>query len=189
MKTRGVIPGVVPFVAACLSGCAAPKVDFSQIERPARAAELDEYNVFVGSWDWHAEMLNAEEPDKTWTGTGQWEWTLDNRCLQGRLSAKSGRTNFDSMGIWSWHPKDKQYFWGLMNNWGYPQHGTAKYDKDSRSWTMPYTSVGLDGTASHGEYRMKVVDDNTLDWSMVEWADGLHMVKKMEMKGTYKRRM
>ena len=51
MKTRGVIPGVVPFVAACLSGCAAPKVDFSQIERPARAAELDEYNVFVGSWD------------------------------------------------------------------------------------------------------------------------------------------
>ncbi len=53
---------------------------------------------------------------------------------------------------------------------------------------MDYKSVGLDGTTSYGRYHMTVVDDDTLDWRMEEWADGLHLVKKMEMKGTYKRK-
>nr|NIP84766.1 hypothetical protein [Planctomycetales bacterium] len=53
---------------------------------------------------------------------------------------------------------------------------------------MKYVSVGLDGTTSYGYYQMKVVDDDTLDWEMVEWADALHLAKKLEMTGTYKRK-
>lgn len=172
-----------------LCGCGAPNVDFSSVQRPSRAPELDAYNVFVGEWDWEAQMLNAaSDADRSWTGSARWEWTLDQRCLHGMMSAKSARTNFDAAGVWSRHPKTGKYIWSMFNNWGYPQEGTANYDAGSRTWTMNYTSVGLDGTASYGRYVMKVVDDRTLDWSSTEWADALHMVKKMEMKGTYRKK-
>jgi len=171
-----------------LAGCGAPTVDFSTIERPARAAELDAYDVFVGAWDWEAEMLNAKGPDRMWTGRAEWKWTLDKRCLHGVMSAKSPSAAFEAAGIWSWHPKREKYIWCMFNDWGYPQEGSAKYDADSRCWEMSYQGVGLDGTASYGQYRMKVVNNDTLEWRMDEWADLTRMIKKMEMTGTYKRR-
>ena len=67
-------------VAAWLvSGCAASKVDFANIKQPARPAELDAYDVFVGSWTWYADMLNAEGPDKKWTWTAEWMSRLPRR--------------------------------------------------------------------------------------------------------------
>ena len=185
---RKLVVLAMPAAALLLAGCGAPKVDFSTIERPPRAAELEAYDVFVGSWDWEAEMLNAAEADKTWTGKADWKWALDKRCLCGTMSAKSAGAEFEAGGIWSWHPKTKKYIWWMFNNWGYPQEGTACYDEDSKCWTMDYTSVGLDGTASYGQYQMKVVCNDLLDWRMDEWADAMHLVKKMEMTGKYKRR-
>ena len=169
-------------------GCTAKNLDFSTLEKPARASELSAYDIFVGQWDWEAEMVNAAEADKKWSGTAQWSWILDNRCLHGSMSAKNVHVSFEASGIWSWHPKSKKYIWWMFNNWGYPQNGTASYDSTTRRWKMPFTSIGLDGTTSHGLYTMKVVDDDTLDWTLIEWADGLHMIKKSEMRGTYKRR-
>ncbi len=170
-----------------VSGCAAPKVDFAKIAAPPRAPELDAFNVFVGKWKWEAEMLNAEGPDKSWTGAAEWKWALDNRSLAGTLSAQTSRAKFDAAGMWSWHPTKHRYMWWMFNNWGYPQEGTAKYDAAKKSWTMNFVSVGLDGTKSHGRYTMDVSDNDTLKWSLTEWADGLHLVTKAEMKGTYKR--
>ncbi len=178
---------LVPVTAWLASGCAEPTVDFSKIERPARAAELEAYDVFVGEWMWRAEMTNAEEADKKWVGTAKWEWTLDKRCLCGTISAESTNAKFNAEGVWSWHPKSKKYIWWMFNNWGYPQQGTARYDADAKRWCMNYTSVGLDGTTSYGLYRMKVIDDNKLEWTMQEWVDMMHLFPKMEMEGTYKR--
>jgi hypothetical protein len=175
-------------VSMMLAGCAAPTIDFTTIQQPDRAAELDAYNVFLGEWDWTAEVVNAEGEDKHWTGTAEWRWTLDDRTLHGLISAKSTNAKFDAAGVWSWHPHSKKYIWWMFNNWGYPQQGTAHYHEDTQTWTMDYKSVGLDGTPSFGRYVMKVVDNNTLDWTMVEWADLFHMVTKLEMKGTYKRK-
>lgn len=169
-----------------LSGCVVARVDFEKIKRPARAAELDAYEVFVGSWTWNAEMLNAAGADRAWSGTAKWEWALDKRCLVGEMSSKSEHANFDAIGIWSWHPTTRKYIWTLFNNWGYPQHGDAKYDKDTKTWDMNYRGIGLDGTTSFGRYRMHVVDNDTLEWSVSEWSP-LFLVKKMEMRGTYKR--
>lgn len=172
-----------------LLGCEAPKIDFSTIQRPARPAELDAFDVFVGDWTWEADVENAEGPDKHWTGTAKWEWTLDNRCLHGLLSAKTANASFNAAGIWSWHPRDKEYIWWMFNDWGFPQQGTARYDKANQSWDMTFKSVGLDGTPSYGRYTMKVVDHNTLEWTLEEHADmGRTMMPKMKMKGTYKRR-
>ncbi len=103
------------------------------------------------------------------------------------MSSRNPSTSFDTAGIWSWHPKSKKYQWWMFNNWGYPQAGTAHYDADAKRWQMNYRSVGLDGTTSFGWHRMTIVDNDTLDWSVKEWADPLNLIPKMEMKGTYKR--
>ena len=178
--------GLFPF------GCAMSSVDFSQIERPVRSPELDAYNAFVGTWDWKAEVLNGDDANRMWTGTAEWRWGLDDRTLHGQLSAKSTDAEFDAYGVWSWHPKKKKYIWWMFNNWGYPQEGTAKYQEECEGalgcWRMKYKSVGLDGTTSYGRYDLKVLDNNTITWFMVEWADALHLVKKIEMDGKYTRR-
>ena len=186
MYTRtGLVLGAV--AAILVSGCAPRNVDFAQIQRPDRAAELEALDVFVGSWVWEAEVVNAEGEGKDWKGTAEWRWTLDDRCLHGVLSAKSTQAAFDAAGDWTWHPQRKRYEWSMYNNWGYPQHGTAKYDAETKTWTMKYKSVGLDGTTSHGLYEMKVVGDDLLEWRNEEWADPMYWFKKIEMKGVYKR--
>ncbi|MCK4658039.1 MAG: hypothetical protein KAV82_00825 [Phycisphaerae bacterium] len=187
MLRRIAIVGVLG-VALLASGCATAKVDFTSIKCPPRAAELDAYSVFVGDWNWKAELVNAEDADKQWTGTASWKWILDNRCLHGEMSAKSANAGFNAAGIWSWHPKAKKYIWWMFNNWGYPQQGTAKYNEQEKCWKMPFTSVGLDGTTSYGLYTLNVVGKNSIDWTLQEWADAMHMVLKMEMKGTYTRK-
>lgn len=171
-----------------LTGCGAPNVDFSKIEKPARAPEMDAFVVFVGSWDWQAKLINAEKGDEDWTGTAKWEWTLDERLLRGEMDVHGAHADFKSEGYWSWNTKSKQYAWWMFNNWGYPQEGVAKYDKENKFWRMKYKGVGLDGTTSYGLYTMKVVDHDHLEWTMTEWADAFRTVKKMEMTGTYTRR-
>lgn len=180
-------PALIVAAMMIVPGCTVPNVDFSTINRPDRAPELDAYNVFVGSWTWEAEMLNAVERDRSWSGTAEWSWILDKRCLRGEISSRSEHTEFTAAGIWSWNPKSKQYIWTMFNNWGYPQNGRAKFDAVTASWDMDYRSIGLDGTTSYGRHRIRVVDDDTLAWDLSEWADALHTIKKMEMRGTYKR--
>ena len=185
---RSVLVVAMAVAVEFAAGCVTAEVRFSEIERPARSAELDAYDVFVGSWEWNAEMVYPESSDTAWTGTADWSWTLDKRCLKGHMSAKSAQAEFESDGIWTRHPRSGKYIWSMFNNWGCPQRGTAKYDEEANSWRMGYKSVGLDGTTSYGRYTMTVVDDNTLDWLMVEWVDPLHTIKKIELQGTYKRK-
>ncbi len=188
MKTLRTIAVLAVTVSACSGlGCAARNVDLSQVERPARSPKLSAFDVFVGSWNWQAEILNADEQSRHWSGTARWEWTLDKRCLRGTLVAKSQAQNYEASGFWSWHPVQRTYVWWMFNNWGYPQEGSATYDESAKRWTMNYRSIGLDGTRSYGRHVLTVVDSDTLEWSAVEWADPLRLIKKIEMQGTYKR--
>ena len=168
--------------------CSGPRVDFSEIKRPPRSPELDAYNVFVGMWDWQAEVINAEGSDRTWTGTARWDWALDKRTLEGDMAARTQNAEFAARGVWSWHPKRNEYIWWMFNDWGYPQQGKARYDEGARCWKMKYRAIGLDGSRSYGRYVVQVVDNDTLDWRMQEWADPLHLITKIEMNGTYKRK-
>lgn len=170
-----------------LTGCSASKVDFVKLQRPPRAEQLAAYDVFVGKWNWTASMLDRDGVRHDWVGSASWEWTLDRRCLEGKLSARSGDTTFAANGVWSWHPTRNRYIWWMFNDWGFPQEGTARYEARQRRWTMPYRSVGLDGTTSHGRYVMQVIDDNTLSWRMDEWIDPLGWIRKSSMEGQYTR--
>jgi hypothetical protein len=179
---------LVAGAALLAQGCSVKSVDFSTIPHPPRSPELDAYEVFIGTWDWEAEVVTEDGSGDKWTGSAEWRWTLDKRTLHGLLSSKTADAEFDAAGVWSWHPKKKKYIWWMFNNWGYPQEGTARYDAGSQHWWMDYKAVGLDGTTSYGQYQMVVADENTLDWCMKEWADPLHLIKKIEMKGKYTRR-
>ena len=185
MKTTVVTLSVT--LALVAIGCTAPTVDFAAIQKPAAPEQMSQFRDFVGTWTWEAELVSGEGPPEQWTGTANWDWVLGGTYLHGELSAAGPNQSFSSSGSWGWHPKKKTYVWWMLNDWGYPQEGTAKYDPASRHWTMKYTGVGLDGTTSYGCYTMKVVDDNTLDWTMTEWADWCRCIKKVEMTGTYKR--
>ncbi len=185
-RGRIVVLGCVGW--ALLTGCAAGKLDLSQISRPARAAELSAFDNLVGSWTWEAELLNAEEPDRKWSGTAEWKWELGERWLGGRLSAKCSRAEFGAGGAWGWNAREGRYEFFMVSDWGYSQEGSARYDAGTRTWTMDYEGTGLDGTRSDGRYVLRVVDNDTLDWRMEEWTDGLRLAKKLEMTGTYKRK-
>ncbi len=72
LRTIVVLAGTVSVYSGL--GCAARNVDLSQVQRPARSPKLSAFDVFVGSWTWKAEILNADEKSRHWSGTAQWEW-------------------------------------------------------------------------------------------------------------------
>ena len=166
MKRVAGLSSVLVFASILAPGCTVSNVNFSNITRPARSEKMDAFSVFVGSWTWEATMVNADPQDQHWSGTAEWTWGLDQRVLTGHLAAKSARAEFEADGVWSWHPKKKQYVWWMFNNWGYPQSGTAKYDPDRRCWKMDFKSVGLDGTTSYGSNCMCLKDYDTIEWNV-----------------------
>jgi Protein of unknown function (DUF1579) len=174
-------------LAVSLVGCT-PDVDFASIQKPSPPEQLGNLKAFVGAWTWEAERVVDDGPDEAWKGTAEWKWVLGGTYLFGKMTSTGPNQSFNSSGYWGWHPKKKTYVWWMLNDWGYPQEGTAKYDASDKRWTMSYEGVGLDGTTSHGRYTMTVVDDRTLEWSMTEWADALHTIKKIEMNGRYLRK-
>lgn len=179
---------VLSALTLIVTGCQMTPIDVSQLQRPDRPGQLEAYDAFVGQWTWEATMGNAEGAGKQWHGTAEWNWTLDKRVLEGKISAASGSTEYEAKGFWSWHPTSHRYIWSMINNWGYPQSGKASYDQVNRRWRMDYVSVGLDGTTSFGRHILTVTDSNTIDWNLHEWADPLHLIPKMSMTGVYKRK-
>ncbi len=184
-------PAVVTLCATSillLTGCMSLQVDLAQIQKPRPAPELAPLGDFVGSWNWEAERVGPGGKVEKWTGTAKWDWVLGGTYLHGDLTTKGPAHSFASSGYWGWHPQKRTYVWWMLNDWGYPQEGTAKYDDAKKLWTMDYQGLGLDGTTSYGRYAMQVKDKNTLEWTMVEGVDLLRNIKKIEMKGSYKRK-
>ncbi len=187
-KLKSAIASTLLAAVTLSVGCAAPSIKVADFQRPDRPEQLSSYDVFVGDWTWEATMTNADEANQQWSGTAQWGWSLNDRYLHGMMSAKSADAQFDSAGAWGWNSRCGGYTWWMFNDWGYSQEGTASHDADARKWTMNYTSTGLDGTPSHGCYKLSVIDDDTIEWELGEWADMMHMFPKMEMTGVYKRK-
>lgn len=176
-------------VAMGLAGCGPARVDFSEMQKPAPGAELDNLKQFVGDWAWEAERTVPDGEPENWSGTANWSWVLDAMYLRGEMTSSGEGKRFSSIGYWGWHPKRRTYVWWMLNDWGYPQEGNASYDAEQKLWTMNYEGIGLDGTSSYGRYTIRVVDDNTLEWNLVEWADMLRCCfKKIQMTGIYKRK-
>ena len=115
--------GLAGLAFAPWCGCATMEpggeaTDLGSLVRPERAAEMDAFDVFVGAWDFKAEMMEVEGPNRMWTGLAEWKYSLDGRCLIGAMSLSNPQTQYQSEGHWTWNPGKQRYEFAIYNDWG-----------------------------------------------------------------------
>ena len=175
---------------AVLVGCM-PEMTIEQMKemRPERPVELDRLNMFAGTWEGvgEAEMGGLEEVTKSTSKTTR-EWACDGWCLVERGTMEfgdMGKMHF--MGIWTWDAKSRKYRTSWADDFGSIAYGVAKYDGETRTWTIKAKSKGGMGKTV-GKGTFKFVDDDTMEWSWTERAGLFGMFKIVEATGTDKRK-
>lgn len=180
---------VLSLIGLSLTACQQPKMTMAEMMKmPPRAAELDQLSAFVGTWEGTSEgiahMAGGEKV--TGSGTETYVWECDKRVLLNRMQWKMGDCTMHGIGIWRWNAGAKKFdtFW--TSDFGDVGHGQAWYDAETKTWHMRGKG-DMGGHTSVGEGTMKMVDNNTMEWSWVEW-NSWKTEKTMEMKGTSKRK-
>ena len=157
-------------------------------DMPQRPAELDHLNAFVGQWEMEGEtkMAGLEEVLKT-QGTSDIKWHGDKWFLVGHWNFNMGDLG-DITGIetWTYDVKCKKFRSTWTDSMGSIGMGTARYDEKTRTWQMRAKSYGPFGTTT-GKGHVKMVDDNTMEWTWTEYAMG-GLLKTMEITGTNRRK-
>lgn len=181
--------GLAILSACMLTGCM-PTMTIEQMKAmmPERPAELDKLNTFVGSWTatGEAKMMGVEEPMKV-TGTSEAKWGGNNWYVVGHN--KFNMEGFDEMeGIetWTYDSHSRKYRSTWTDSMGATGTGVSWVDDKTNTWHMRATSHGPFGKTKMKGWA-KVVDDNTMEWGMSEYAF-FGLFKTMEMKGTSKRK-
>lgn len=181
---------MVAAVSSLLTGCASPKHDMSDMKPPERAAELDKLDAFAGNWEFNIQMtMEGQNEPFACTGTSYATWECDRRLLVERVEGDMGEMGkFHGLGIYTWDPQDKVFrtFW--FSNMGEMEHGTMRYDEATHTWTMKGEGQNLvTGERTRGKGTCKASDANTMEWTGAQY-DSWGWTKKMEMKGTSKRK-
>ena len=172
-----------------LTGCM-PKMTVEEMKSmmPQRPAELDVLDAFAGKWEMEGEarMAMLDEPIKT-SGTSDMKWEGNGWYLVGRASfTMEGLDDMTGLEAWTYDTHSKKYRSTWIDSMGSIGVGTAKYDDETRTWHMrakshsPFGKSKMKGTA-------RLIDDDTIEWSMTEYAMG-GLMKTMEWSGTSRRR-
>jgi hypothetical protein len=156
-----------------------------------RPAELDKLSMFEGRWvgTGEAKIAGLEEvlPVK---GTWQAGWECDGWYLVSREEVETGESGTTKgLGIWTWDPARKKYRTWWFGSDGAGVAATTTHDEATATWILKFKSHGPSGSTV-GRGCVKMVDDDTMEWSWVEWPawDVLRFFKAVELKGTYKRK-
>jgi hypothetical protein len=168
-------------------GCQKMSFD-DMMKQPPRPAELDQLAVFIGSWEGTAEgrMMGSDEVIKS-TGHSEYTWDADKWVLVERSEYKMGNTcRMNGVGLWSWDAGAKKFRTAWTDNYGSHGDGTVWLDGKTKVWHMRSKTSYTDGT-SHGEGTLRQIDNNTFEWNFAEY-DALHLLKFMEMHGTFHRK-
>lgn len=177
---------------ASLSGCGPkPTIDDIKTEMTKakpRAAELDQLEKMVGTWETQGEMtFTGIEGKITFSGTSTSSWDLDKNVLVERINGEMAGSTMTGISMMWWDDREKEFrtFW--IDSKGMSMEGEGEYNAKTGTWEME--SEGVDphsGQSTSGVGTMKLIDDNTMEWSHTEKnAWGMVM---MQMKGTSKRR-
>ena len=176
-------------IVVVLCGCQQPSME-DMMKPPARPAELDQLNAFIGEWDGTAE-ITMPGSDKTMTGRGHSvaRWAADKWAMIEEYEESGGDEQpTKGLAVWTWDPEDKEFraFWtGSHGGWG---HGSIRYDEKTDTWHMTAHSENpYNGMKTVGEGTVKFPDANTQEWSYTEWGPW-KMKKLFEMKGTSHRK-
>ena len=180
--------GVLVLLAGGLVGCQQPNME-EMMKAPARPAELDQLNTFVGTWEgtWEMTMKGCDKP-MSGKGVDTFAWDADKWVMTEHSSGMMGDNKMVGTGIWVWDGHEKLFRYISADNYGMLMKGTMCYDAKTETWHMKgKTCETIHGHESVGEGTLKMVDANTMEWQMSEW-DALHLCKIMEMKGTSHRK-
>ena len=188
MRGTFAIVGMLALLAAGLTGCQQPNMD-EMMKPPARPAELDQLNVFVGTWEGTYEMtMPGVDKPKTGKGLDTFAWDADKWVLAERMDGTMDGHKMFGTGLWSWDAQHKRFAYYSADSYGMTMTGTGSYDAEKQIWHMKgCTRDTLHGHQSVGEGTVKFVDNNTMEMTWSEW-DSLHLCKFMEMKGTCHRK-
>lgn len=190
MRTNGRL--IVP---ACLMGFIAVgcgKPNMSDMHMPSRPAELDKLEPMVGSWTYSIEFTMEGMPGPIkGTGTSTVAWDCEKNVLVEHVNGDPDEQGhkFSAMGLYMYDTHGKVFRTVWIDNMGEVHHGTMKLAEDGKTWHTRGTGMNTyTGEKGKGVGEMKWVDNNTMEFSGKQY-DSWGFSKKMDMKGTSKRKM
>ncbi len=184
-------PVLTALTMAVCAGCT-PKMTLEGTKQTQsrRPAELDKLSMFEGRWvgTGEAKIAGLEEvlPVK---GAWQAGWECDGWYLVSREEVETGESDkTKGLGIWTWDPARKEYRTWWYGSGGARVTATTTLDEATRTWILKFKAYGPSGSTV-GRGCVKMVDDDTMEWSWVEWPawDVLRLFKSVDLTGTYKR--
>lgn len=175
-----------------VAGCA-PTMDVETMKqmRPRRPAEMEHLAALIGRWETSAETripcLKLVLPVQ---GATENSWEADGWSMLERGEYEMGELGtVQEFGVWTWDSTAKRFRTWRFDSFGGTRIGTARFDDKSRTWTVRSKRHSSWGS-SRDRGRIKVVDDQTLEWTWDEWPawDLLGVFKMAEFSGTSKRK-
>ncbi len=174
------------------AGCM-PAIDAQTLKemKPPRPAEMKHLAALMGRWETSAETkipcLNLVLPVK---GVTENSLEADGWYMVERGKYDMGEIgDVHEFGVWTWDPARRRFRTWRYDSFGGTRMGTARFDEETKTWKVRSKRKSAWGS-SRDRGTIKVVDDNTLEWSWHEWAawDVFHLFKMAEFNGTSKRK-
>ena len=178
---------IVAFTCTLVLGCM-PKMTLEEMKEmmPKRPPELDKLNAFAGQWEHEGEakMAVLDQPVRV-TGTSKGEWEGDGWYLVSRsVFSMEGLMDMEGLEAWTFDTHSKKYRSTYVDTVGTVGTAESWHDEKTNTWHMRATSHGPNGnTRMCGT--VEFVDDNTMEWTMVEYAG---LTKMVEMSGVGRRK-
>lgn len=177
--------------AMLMVGCAKPQqMDPSAMKMPARAAELDRLEQWVGTWQSTGEMKGPDGKTMHMTSTSTVGWECDRNVLVERMEGTCEEMKdmkMVGMVVYRWDPNDKEYETAFYDNMGMAADGDMTYNEATKTWTMKGEGYNpMHGQKTHWVGQVKMPDSSTMEWTWETW-DAWKMKKLEEGKGTAKR--
>jgi len=167
-------------------GCSMNKSEGDPMAKPARPAELDRLNDWVGTWKNSGTMKMAgSDETMTMNGTNTVQWDIGQRYISERMSATDNKGNkFEGVGLWTYDPKIKKYRIWWFDDYGGASAGTATYNEGTRTWTFKGKNRNMPmGVTTTSVGKATWTDNRSMTWSHTEKAM-MGMMKVMEANGT-----
>ena len=168
-------------------------MDMKQPPVPPQMAKLD---AWLGSWTGTAEMISPspEEMKKTgmpsenipssMKGEQKVEKVLGGMYVREEGWHEMGPGQRDSYVMYTtWDGKAGKYRNWYFGDWGESGAGSMTLSADGKTWMVEADTTDAHGQKSKGKGTMKLVGEDTMEWT---WTESGPM-GKMEMKGTNKR--
>ena len=94
---------MLALLAGGLAGCQQPKMDLAEMMKPPpRPAELDQLNMFVGTWEGTFEMtMPGVDKPLTGIGTDTYAWDAEKWVLTGHTDGMMGKHKMAGTALWT----------------------------------------------------------------------------------------